>query len=203
MLLCRSRASSARHPQEDRALRVAAGRGVVSAKDVDNIYKVPLWYADEGVDDFIIDHFGLDAEPPTSTSGATSRAADEAEQPVRIALVGKYVQLEDAYLSVARPAPLRLHARAQIEIDWVDSGDARRASRAPRGSARPTASSSRRLRRPRHRGQDPRRRRSPASARSRTSAVCLGMQSRVRVRPPRRRHAGANSTEFDIETEYR
>ncbi|MGZ4219186.1 MAG: CTP synthase, partial [Solirubrobacteraceae bacterium] len=37
---------------------------VVSAKDVDNIYKVPLWYADQQVDDFICEHFGIDDAPP-------------------------------------------------------------------------------------------------------------------------------------------
>jgi CTP synthase len=98
---------------------------IVSAKDVDNIYKIPLEYAEQGVDDFILEHFGLQDEiPKADLTGWTDlcRRADEATTPVRIALVGKYIQLEDAYLSVSES--LR-HAGfshgCKIEIDWIDS----------------------------------------------------------------------------------
>src|SRR6187551_3195469 len=69
---------------------------VVSAKDVDNIYKVPLWFQSEGVDDFVLDHFGMEAAPAELTGWQRFIAkADDAQKrtPVRIALVGKYVQL--------------------------------------------------------------------------------------------------------------
>jgi CTP synthase len=77
------------------------------------------------VDDLVLDHFGLEA-PSLDLEGWESlvRRADEAQQrpPVRIALVGKYVQLEDAYLSVVEA--LR-HSGFEhgcgIAIDWVDS----------------------------------------------------------------------------------
>ena len=110
---------------------------VISAKDVDNIYKVPLWYHDQGVDDFIIEHFGIETPSRDLDEWASSRARPprrRATQPVRIAIVGKYVQLEDAYLSVSEA--LRhsgfLHG-GRIEIDWVDSEtlDQRRGDRAP------------------------------------------------------------------------
>jgi CTP synthase len=98
---------------------------IVSAKDVDNIYKIPLEYAEQGVDDFILEHFGLQDEiAKADLTGWTDlcRRADEATTPVRIALVGKYIQLEDAYLSVSES--LR-HAGfshgCKIEIDWIDS----------------------------------------------------------------------------------
>ena len=98
---------------------------VVSARDVDLIYKVPLYFQSEGVDDFVLDHFGMEA-PPADLAGWQGfiAQADEAQKrtPVRIALVGKYVTLEDAYLSVVEA--LR-HSGFQhgcaIEIDWVDS----------------------------------------------------------------------------------
>jgi CTP synthase len=96
---------------------------VVSARDVDNIYKVPLVFHADGVDDFILEHFRIDAPAP-DLGGWQSlvRAGDEARRTVRIALVGKYVQLEDAYLSVIEA--LRhagfMHG-SRIEIDWVDS----------------------------------------------------------------------------------
>src|SRR3954469_15111949 len=96
---------------------------VISAKDVDNIYKVPLWYEQENVDDFICEHFGLEAAPADlSEWREICERADNADQPVKIALVGKYVALEDAYKSVSEAL---VHAGflhgTKIEIDWVDS----------------------------------------------------------------------------------
>ena len=74
---------------------------VISAHDVDNIYKVPLVFRAEGVDDLVLDHFGMEAPAPDLAEWeAMVRRADAAEGKVRIALVGKYVQLADAYKSV-------------------------------------------------------------------------------------------------------
>ena len=104
---------------------------VISARDVDLIYKVPLYFQSEGVDDFVLDHFDMEA-PAADLAGWQGfiAKADEAQRrtPVRIALVGKYVALEDAYLSVVEA--LRhsgYHHGCGVEIDWVDSetmGDA-------------------------------------------------------------------------------
>src|SRR3954462_7532603 len=97
---------------------------VVSARDVDLIYKVPLFFRAEGVDDFIVEHFGFDAPSPdlSGWERLVRRAGEvQAEHPVRIALVGKYVQLEDAYLSVVEALK---HSGFEhgcgIEIDGVD-----------------------------------------------------------------------------------
>src|SRR5437588_9977961 len=71
-------------------------RAVVSARDVDNIYKVPLVFSDEGVDDFVLEHFGLEAaEPELDGWRELTERADHAERPVRIARVGTYVRLAD------------------------------------------------------------------------------------------------------------
>ncbi len=124
MLLCRSESELGLDIRKKIALFASLPtEAVISAKDVDNIYKVPLWYADQDVDGFIMEHFGLDAPDADLYEWRDiTRRADEAEQPVRIAIVGKYVQLEDAYLSVREA--LRhsgyLHG-GRIEIDWVDS----------------------------------------------------------------------------------
>jgi CTP synthase len=97
---------------------------VVSAYDVDDVYKVPLAFSDQGVDDFILsEHFGIEADPPDLSGwDAIVRRAADARRETRIALVGKYVQLEDAYLSVAEA--LRhagVHHDAKVAIEWVDS----------------------------------------------------------------------------------
>jgi CTP synthase len=97
---------------------------VVSAYDVPNIYQVPLVFRTEGVDDYVLrEHFGLDAPEPdlTTWEGITHRAS-ESGRGVRIALVGKYVKLEDAYLSVVEA--LRhagVHHGCHVDVDWVDS----------------------------------------------------------------------------------
>src|ERR1044072_8610030 len=65
MLLCRSESERGTDIRKKIALFASLPiEAVVSAKDVDNIYKVPLWFADEGVDDLICEHFGFDVPAP-------------------------------------------------------------------------------------------------------------------------------------------
>nr|MDQ6914748.1 CTP synthase [Actinomycetota bacterium] len=98
-------------------------RAVVSARDVDNIYKVPLVFGEEAVDDFVLEHFNLEAPEPDLASWAdVIGRADGPERPVRIALVGKYVRLEDAYMSVVESLRHSGFAHGcRVEVDWVDS----------------------------------------------------------------------------------
>jgi CTP synthase len=124
MLVCRSEGTLSREIRRKIALFASLPEdAVVSARDVDNIYKVPLVFHEEGVDAFVLDHFGIEAPPPDLSSWETlTRRADEATQPVRIALVGKYVALEDAYLSVSEALRhAAFHHGCRLEIDWVDS----------------------------------------------------------------------------------
>jgi CTP synthase len=75
---------------------------VVSARDVDNVYKVPLVLRAEGMDDLILDHFRIEAPAPdlADWEQLVARADAARGKKVRIALVGKYVDLADAYKSV-------------------------------------------------------------------------------------------------------
>jgi CTP synthase len=126
MVVCRSEGGLPHDVRKKIALFASLPpEAIVSARDVDNIYKVPLYFKAEGVDDFVLDHFGMEAPAPElgDLERLMRRATDAAGQdPVRIALVGKYVKLEDAYLSVAEA--LRhagfMHG-CPIAIDWVDS----------------------------------------------------------------------------------
>jgi CTP synthase len=124
MLLCRSESELDTDMRRKIALFASLPvEAVVSAKDVDNIYKVPLWFEQEGVDDLICEHFGFDVPAPDLSEWAEiSRRASDASDRVKVALVGKYVALQDAYLSVSEA--LRhagFHHDCRIEIDWVDS----------------------------------------------------------------------------------
>jgi CTP synthase len=98
---------------------------VISARDVDNTYKVPLVFRAEGMDDQVLDHFGIQTDAPDlSEWEELVRRADAAKRPLRIALVGKYVKLADAYKSVVEA--LRhggYHHGADVEVALVNSED--------------------------------------------------------------------------------
>jgi CTP synthase len=124
MLMCRSESSLSTDIRRKIALFASLpAEAIVSACDVDNIYKVPLTFHEQGVDDFILDHFALDAPPPALERWTEPiERSERATRSVRIALVGKYVKLEDAYLSVSES--LRHAASLQdstVQIEWVDS----------------------------------------------------------------------------------
>ncbi len=98
---------------------------VISARDVDNIYKVPLVLRAEGIDDLVLDHFGVEAEPPDLSDWEDLvRRADASEDIARIALVGKYVQLEDAYKSVIEALNHGgYHHGINVDVELVNSED--------------------------------------------------------------------------------
>jgi CTP synthase len=206
MLLCRSESELGDDIRKKIALFASLPvEAVISAKDVDNIYKVPLWFESEGVDDLICEHFSIEAPPPDLREWAEiTRRASEATDSVRIALVGKYVALQDAYLSVSEA--LRhsgFHHDCKVEIDWVDSegltSDAVALERlgSADGILIPGGFGGRGIE-----GKI----RAARVAREQGIAylgVCLGMQ--VAVMEFARHVAGmegANSTEFDPETPY-
>ncbi|MCW3067246.1 MAG: synthetase, partial [Solirubrobacterales bacterium] len=124
VVVCRSESSLSTDIRRKIALFASLPtENIVSARDVDNIYEVPVNFQQEHVDDLVLDHFGLEAPPADLTTWKQLIQGDrDADERVRIALVGKYVRLEDAYLSVSEA--LRhagfLHG-CKIDIDWVDS----------------------------------------------------------------------------------
>jgi CTP synthase len=124
MLMCRSEGSLSHEIRKKIALFASLPvEAIVSACDVDNIYKVPLTFHEQRVDEFILEHFGAQAPAPelSQWKEPIERSA-RATRTVRIALVGKYIQLEDAYLSVCEA--LRHAASLQdsrVQIDWIDS----------------------------------------------------------------------------------
>jgi CTP synthase len=126
MVVCRSESQLSTDIRRKIALFASLpAEAVVSAYDVPDIYQVPLVFRTEGVDDYILrEHFGFGdtAEPDLTGWEEMTRRFSEASRSVRIALVGKYVQLEDAYLSVAEALKhAGVHHGCRIEIDWVDS----------------------------------------------------------------------------------
>ena len=100
--------------------------GIVSCVDAPSLYEIPLVLHDEGLDDYICSTLHLDDREPDLTDWRTLVAKVEAAtEPVRIGLVGKYINLPDAYLSVAEALKHGGYAcGAQVEIDWIASDDA-------------------------------------------------------------------------------
>ena len=100
-------------------------KGIVSAMDVDSIYDIPLVLKDEGLDDFVMESLRIDAPPPDMEqwNDLVSRV-DAADGVVRIGIIGKYVTLPDAYLSVVES--LRhagFHHGSRVEIVWIASDE--------------------------------------------------------------------------------
>ena len=125
-LVCRSDRGLDRDIRKKIALFASVPEeAVLSARDVDNIYKVPLVLRAEGADDLVLDHFGMDAGPPDMTEWEELvRRADAAEGTAHIALVGKYVQLQDAYKSVIEALLHGGYAHGiNVEVELVNSED--------------------------------------------------------------------------------
>ncbi|ADB51505.1 CTP synthase [Conexibacter woesei] len=206
MLLCRSESLLSKEIRKKIALFAGLPvEAIGSAVDVDHIYRVPLVYREQGIDDFVLDHFRIDDAPAPDLGGweqMTARAVG-ARQRVRIALVGKYIKLEDAYLSVVES--LRhagIEHGTQIDVDWIDSEqleteDARKRFREADGVLVPGGFGGRGIEGKICAAQVAREDGIPYLG------ICLGMQ--VAVAEFARHVAGmpgANSTEFDPETPY-
>ncbi len=98
---------------------------VVSAPDADSLYEIPLILHDEGLDDTVCDLLRIDAgEPDLEEWKALNRRVEAATVPVRVGLIGKYVSLVDAYLSVVESLNhAGIHHGVDVQIEWIQAED--------------------------------------------------------------------------------
>ena len=97
-------------------------RAVVNAADVRNIYELPLVLHDEGLDTVVCDVLQIEAKPDLSSWQSVVTMVENATKPVRIGLIGKYIELHDAYLSVVESIKhAGFHHGASVEIDWIQA----------------------------------------------------------------------------------
>ncbi len=124
VVLCRS---SVRIPDEERrkiALFTNVSEdSVMSARDVNNIYSIPRHFQDQGLDDIVVKHLELTAGTANMTEwDQVTEAIDHPSQEVTIAMVGKYVSLNDSYKSLSEAL---VHAgashRCRIDVIYLDS----------------------------------------------------------------------------------
>jgi CTP synthase len=125
ILLCRT---SHPIPEDDRRkiglfCNLAAER-VIPAMDLDTIYRVPLAYHEVGLDTQLLKVFGIENAPPPDLSRWQS-VVDRVKNPegeVRIAVVGKYMQVKDSYKSLSEALTHGgLANNVKVHLDWIDS----------------------------------------------------------------------------------
>ncbi|MCK4547596.1 MAG: CTP synthase [Candidatus Eisenbacteria sp.] len=124
ILLCRTECPLGRSIREKIALfcNVAVGN-VIEAGDVRCIYEVPLRFREEGLDQRVVDHLGIDApETDIAEWEAMVQRIHAGDRLVRIGICGKYVNLQDAYKSINEALT---HAGigngCRVEAQWIDS----------------------------------------------------------------------------------
>ncbi len=97
---------------------------VVAAYDLKSIYEAPLAYHEQGLDQAVLDAFQI-TDAPKPDLARWNDVYDRVHNPegeVRIAIVGKYVQLEDAYKSIKEALTHGgMHNRVKVKVEWVDA----------------------------------------------------------------------------------
>jgi len=123
-------------------------RGVISNVDAPNLYEIPLSLHEEGLDSYVCELLRLGERPPLGNGAGSAspgftpsgpgvvtagqpdlahwralvRRIEAAHKPVRIGLIGKYVNLPDAYLSVVEALRHGGYAHAaRLQIDWIQA----------------------------------------------------------------------------------
>ena len=127
ILLCRSEKPLSRDLRGKIALFCNVKESaVISAQDVDTIYDVPLAFHEQGLDDLIVTQLGLESQAPQADLAewrdlvATIREPSGGE--TSIAIVGKYVELEDSYKSLREALTHGGVANnLRVDVKWIES----------------------------------------------------------------------------------
>jgi CTP synthase len=128
ILLCRCR-----HPLPEEQRRKIAlftnveERAVISAVDSDDIYKIPMLLHEQALDDIVVDKLRLEAQAPPTDLSEWKQVVSAKANPdgqVDIAMVGKYVQIRDSYISL-NEALIHggLKSRTRVNIHYIESTD--------------------------------------------------------------------------------
>ncbi|MBD2859945.1 CTP synthase [Spongiibacter sp. KMU-158] len=98
-------------------------RAVIPLRDVDSIYRIPSLLSSEGLDDLIVERFGLDC--PAADLSEWEKVIDgdlNPKQEITIAMVGKYMELLDAYKSLNEALKhAGIHTHTKVKINYIDS----------------------------------------------------------------------------------
>ncbi len=126
VLLCRGREPLPEEQRRKIALFTnVEQRAVISALDADDIYKIPMLFHEQGVDDIVVDKLSLQVPPAELADWrAVVNAKQNPESAVDIAMVGKYVQIRDSYISLNEALMhAGLKTRTRVNIHYVESSE--------------------------------------------------------------------------------
>jgi CTP synthase len=127
ILLCRSEKPLSRELRGKIALFCNVKESaVISAQDVDTIYEVPLAFHEQGLDDLIVSQLGLEAQAPQADLSEWRNLVATIREPsggeASIAIVGKYVELEDSYKSLREALTHGGVANnLRVDVKWIES----------------------------------------------------------------------------------
>ncbi|WP_370270517.1 CTP synthase [Nioella sp.] len=125
ILVCRSEGPIPAKEREKLALFCnVRPDSVIAAQDLGSIYDAPLAYHQEGLDQAVLDAFGISPAPKPDLSRweDVSDRVHNPEGEVKVAIVGKYTQLEDAYKSIAEALTHGGMAnRVKVKAEWIDA----------------------------------------------------------------------------------
>jgi CTP synthase len=135
ILVCRSEGPIPQKEREKLALFCnVRPDAVIAAQDLSSIYDAPLAYHREGLDQAVLDAFQI-TPAPKPVLDKWEDVSDRIHNPegeVTVAIVGKYVQLEDAYKSIAEALTHGgLANRVKVNVEWVDAETFEREDAAP------------------------------------------------------------------------
>jgi CTP synthase len=124
VLICRSEAQLPADARRKIALFTnVEERAVVTAPDVKDIHQIPEVLSEQGLDDLVCDHFNLN--PPKPDLSPWQKIVDAAANPsveINLAMVGKYVDLADAYKSLNEAVKhAGTHTDSRVNIHYIDS----------------------------------------------------------------------------------
>src|SRR5690606_28338060 len=98
-------------------------KAVVECIDASSLYEVPLMLQEQGLDEIVLNHLKIDApEANMSEWSELVKRVKSLKETVEIAIVGKYVALHDAYISVVEALTHAGYAQdSEVKIRWVDA----------------------------------------------------------------------------------
>ena len=101
---------------------------VISAYDADDLYKIPAMMHEQDLDDIVVKQFGLELPPADLGEwDAIVEAKEHPEAEVDIAMVGKYMDLKDSYISLVEALMHGgIHTRTRVRIHFIESADVER-----------------------------------------------------------------------------
>lgn len=124
ILLCRSSNYLPESAREKIALFTnVESRAVISLQDAECIYEVPLMLSKQGVGELVVEKLGLmTAQPNLTDWQQVTEAFRYPKHEITIAMVGKYIELADAYKSISEAlVHAGIHTHARVNIQYIDS----------------------------------------------------------------------------------